>query len=75
MLSPSSPRTGRRALTGGAAALLATLAIAAPSNAATMIESPSSSSSAGSTSLNFTYSWGATGLNFAQPADYERKAG
>lgn len=73
MLSPLSPRTGRRAITGGAVALLATLAVAAPSNAATMVES--SSSSAGSTSLNFTYSWGATGLNFAQPVVYERKAG
>ena len=73
MLSLSSPRTGRKALTGGAVALLATLAVAAPSNAATMVES--TSSSAGSTSLNYSYSWGATGLNFAQPAEYERKAG
>ena len=75
MLSPFPPRTGRRALTGGAVAMLAGLAIAAPSNAATMVESPSSSSSAGSTALNFSYSWGATGLNFAQPVVYERKAG
>jgi hypothetical protein len=73
LLSASSPRTGRRALTGGAVALLATLAVAAPSNAATMVES--SPSSAGSTSLNFSYSSGATGLNFSQPVAYERKAG
>jgi hypothetical protein len=42
-----------------------------------MIESPSTS--ADSTSLNFSYSWGATGLNFTQPADsalnFARKAG
>jgi hypothetical protein len=73
LLSPFPPRTARRALTGGAVALLAGLAIAAPSNAATMVES--SSSSADSTALNFSYSWGATGLNFAQPVVYERKAG
>ena len=48
---------------GGAVALLATLAVAAPSNAATMVES-SPSSAAESTSLNFTH-----------PVLYERKAG
>lgn len=66
MLSVSSPR---RTLMGGAVALLATLAVAAPSNAATMVES--SPSSAGSTSLNYS---GATGLN-SHPALIERKAG
>ena len=70
MLSASSPRTGRKALMGGAVALLATLAVAAPSNAATMVES--SPSSAGSTSLNYS---GNTSLNFTHPAIYERKAG
>jgi hypothetical protein len=54
------PRT-RRGVVTGAVAVLATFAMAAPSGAATMVESTSA------TSLN--YSAGATSLNFAQPAD------
>jgi hypothetical protein len=69
--------SGRKALIGGAAALLAALAVSAPANAATMVES--SGSAADETSFNYSYSWGATALNFTQPGDtalnFARKAG
>jgi 2-methylaconitate cis-trans-isomerase PrpF len=56
------PRAGRAVVTG-AVAVLAALAMAAPSGAATMVEST------GATSLNFSHPAGATSLNFAQPGE------
>ena len=56
------PRTGRVIVTG-AVAVLAALALAAPSGAATMVEST------GATSLNFSHPAAATSLNFAQPGE------
>ena len=78
MLSLLSPLPGRKAVTGGAAALLVALAVAAPAGAATGVEpTASSSSSADSGALtrafNFAYSWGA-----GQDTSFtmiERKAG
>jgi hypothetical protein len=56
------PRTGRAVVTG-AVAVVAALAMAAPSGAATMVESTSA------TSLNFSHPGAATSLNFAAPGD------
>ena len=52
-----------RTVVTGAVAVLAALAMAAPSGAATMVESTSA------TSLNFSHPGAATSLNFSQPAD------
>ena len=62
-----SRTTARKGLIGGAAALLAALAVTAPANAATMTESPGSAANA--TSLNYSgHALGDTALNFARKA-------
>ena len=62
MRSLPFPRAGRTVV-ASAVAVLSALAMAAPSGAATMVEST------GATSLNFTHPAGATSLNFAQPGE------
>jgi hypothetical protein len=76
---PSLP--GRKAFVGGAVALLAALAVAGPANAGTGVESTAGSTDSGALTraFNFTFSWGASGVDSgSQDTGFtliERKAG
>jgi hypothetical protein len=66
-----SQSPGRRRLAGGMVALVAALAVAAPATAS-VPDTPEVNSS----SLNFSYSWGAAGADLDSTAiHFTRKAG
>jgi hypothetical protein len=78
LLSLPSPLRGRKAITGGAVALLATLAVAGPAGAATApTTAPAGDSGGATTSFHFVmYSSGAD--SYSQDSGFtmiERKAG
>jgi len=73
LLSLPSSLPGRKAVGGGAAALLAVLALAGPAGASTSTAA-SGDTGGSTTSFNFAYSWGASGLDSGFTM-IERKAG